>query len=701
MDSKNLLENTRKGFESINIDQKYKDAALKNIEEWLTKDIFTSYFPQIEHLIKNEDWDYLLDCFYQVIPFGTGGRRGEVGIGPNRINAWTIQASAQGHSQYLKNIYGDKISSRGVVLAFGVREFFGNKHFNNSLSNPTMNLTGEGLARAAAQVYLANDVKVYLFDAPRTTPELSFAIRYLKALAGDMFDASHNPPEHNGKKVYDETGGQLIPPHDEELVNEVTKKVTEIKTIDFEEIEKDKLFQKIGKEVDDAFVTQINNLSLSKARGIKIVYTPLHGVGSMSIYKVLKAAGFDITEDPNTKNQSGKFENVTFNIPNPEVIQSFDTTLKFAKKQDAELILNSDPDADRIGIMVKTKEIWKYLNGNEIGSMLTRYVIDKKKGKLKGKGVVIKTTVTTNLATKICEDNDTEIVGDLPVGFKYIGDEMNKLEKEGRIDDFLLGLEESHGYIAGNYLRDKDAAIGALWLSELASELKDSGKTLLDYLNETYSKYGYYRNYLTEIRLPGAEGMTQIRKIQDTMRKEHPESLGNYNVEKVEDLWDRKPIVSETDKVSKDVLIFHLMPFSDVVTAKVTLRPSGTEPKAKMYFEIGTKPVSLDKLEDVKTKTEEILKDLEKKFMLHCYKILGIDFPERGFLLFWQIPMKDKLKYFEIEPEIEKLKELESKEEKIKKLNNLLEFLGSDPIQKVDAAFKEKFGKGINEYLQL
>lgn len=694
------MEKIREGFKTLKVEDKYKQQALVFIEVWLTDPEFEDYTPQILHFVESSDWDYLLDCFYQIIPFGTGGRRGEVGIGPNRINKWTIQSSAQGHSQYLKKIYGDDVSTRGVVLSYGVREFFTNKHMNESLPSPVRNLKGVDLANAAAEVYAANGVKVFLFDAPRTTPELSFAIRHLKAVAGDMFDASHNPPEHNGKKVYDEFGGQLVPPFDEELVTEVTKNVSKISKISLENAKSKGLMEVIGKKVDDAFVDEIVKISLSKNRDLNIVYTPLHGVGSTSVLLALEKLGFKVSSDPKTSFQSGKFENVTFNIPNPEVIQSFDTTLVYANEVKADIILNSDPDADRIGVMVNHNGNWEYLNGNEIGAVLTAYVLEKTKDKIK-KGVVIKTTVTTNLATRIAVKNGAEIVGELPVGFKYIGQEMNRLEKEGRIGDFLLGIEESNGYIAGNYLRDKDAAIAGVWLAELAADMKTEGKTIVDYLTAVYSKYGYFRNYLTEIRLPGAEGMEQIQKIQKSLRGETPEKFGEFTVKEVEDFQDRKPIVSETDKSSKDLVVFHMTPPEGYETMRVTVRPSGTEPKSKMYFEIGTKPFDISEYQTIKDKAEVLTKDFEKVVLKYCYKIIGIDFPDRGFLLFWQIPMKDKMKYFEIEPQIEALKEEKDTKVKEEKLAAVMEFLGKDPIQKVDDAFKAKNGVGIREYLNI
>ncbi len=693
-----LLEESKNGFANLKVEEKYKTQALSFVGKWLTGESFKDYVPQIEHLIKSKDWDYLLDCFYQVIPFGTGGRRGEVGIGPNRINKWTIQASAQGHSQYLIKQYGEDAKSRGVVLTYDVRQFFPNRHFNDDLHNPVNGLNCKDLAIAAAETYTANDIKIYMFDDVRTTPELSFAIRYLKAVSGDMFSASHNPPEHNGKKIYDEFGGQLIPPDDEKLVEEVTQNVTEIKVLPYEGGVNKGLIINVGQEVDDAYIEAASKLSLSSDRDIDIVYTPLHGTGTTSVVKALEKLGFNLKVDPKTSNKSGKFENITFNIPNPEVVESFDTTLKYAKEQNADILLNSDPDADRIGVMIKHKNEWKYINGNEIGVILSAYVIEKS-ARAKKNPVIIKTTVTTNLASKIARENNVEVNGELPVGFKYIGDEMNKLEKVGRIDDFILGLEESHGYIAGNYLRDKDSVIGAIWLSELAAGLKKESKTLIDYLNDVYTKYGYYRNYLTEIRLPGAEGMSSIQKIQSTMRESKPQEFGQFLVEKIEDFWDRKPIVSETDKVSKDLLVYHFKPIEGVESMRITLRPSGTEPKIKMYYEIGSSAFEEDKLDFIKQKIESILKELEKMFMMHCYKTIGVDFPERGFLLFWQLPLSTKLRYFEIEPQIEELKSVSDVGQRRTKLNDIFDFLGSDPIQKVDEAFKAKYNEGIEKYL--
>lgn len=699
-DIQQLLDNTGEGFNTLKVSDRYKEKALEILKQWLEDPQFSHYVPQITHLIENSHWDYILDSFYQVIPFGTGGRRGEVGIGPNRINAWTIMSSAQGHSQYLLNQYGDAAKDRGVVLAYDVRQFYSNQYLNDALENPVKDLTSRDLAVAAAKVYAANGIKVYFFEDVRTTPELSFAVPFLNAVGGDVFSASHNPPEHNGKKVYDEYGGQLIPPDDEKLVEEVTQNVHEIKDIDFDQAKEHGSIVEIGEDVDNAYLEKVCSISLSDKRDLKIAFTPLHGCGSTSVLKALRKLGFTVDEDPKTSNPSGKFENVTFNIPNPEVEQSFEVPLKFAKEINADVLVNSDPDADRIGIMAQHNGEWAFFNGNEIAIMIAEYIIGKRKEQGKSGGVVVKTVVTTDLVKVVCEQNGVQIVGDLLVGYKYIGEQMKILEKEGRLEEFLFGVEESHGY-NGYYTRDKDAASAAVWLCEIAAEQKSRGKTLVDYLNTIYSKYGYFRNYLTEIRLPGAEGKAMVDRIQATLRDEKPTQFGAFKVKEQQDYRDRKPIVSETDMQSKNVIALHMTPVEGTLSIKVTVRPSGTEPKIKMYFEIGSEPFDVEKINEVRSKMEDILHSLEKDFMKSCYKMIDIDFPDRGFLLFWQLPLTTKLKYFEIEDQLASIKDDNDKETRNQKVAELLKFLGSDPVVKVDKAFKARYGSSVNEYLDI
>jgi phosphoglucomutase/phosphomannomutase len=700
-----IIEQVRAGFKTLDVSAEHQNEALKWLEIWLTDNIFRDYVLQIKYLIESEKWDFLLDAFYQVIPFGTGGRRGLVGIGPNRINPWTIQASAQGHAQYLIDQYGEEAKERGVVLGYDVRKYTQKGVYDDSLANPIMNLDGPQLAEAAAAVYAANSIKVYIFDGARSTPELSFAIRHLNAVSGDMFSASHNLPTDNGKKVYDQHGGQLIPPDDQSLVDEVTNNVKEIKIMNFGEAKENGLIAYVDEEVGKAFLEAVSNVSLSEERGVTISYAPLHGTGLGSIYPALQKLGFNVTLDARTSNPSGNFENVTFNIPNPEVVESFETSIPFAEKIHADLIISSDPDADRIGVMARHHDSYEFVNGNEIGIVLTNYVISKYKAKgiLDTNSVVIKTGVTTSLIEGIAQENNIHCTGDLLVGFKYIGDEMNKLENNDRIQDFIIGAEESHGILTGDYCRDKDAAGAAVWIAELAAELKKSGKTLIDYLDEIYCRYGYCHNYLTEIRLLGAKGMEQIADIMTHFRDNPVESFGEFVVQEKIDRWEGEPQphLSITDTASRNVLIFKIGRLADTKTIKVTVRPSGTEPKIKMYFEVYGEPCDLENIDAEKQKIVEIRERLERAFMLYCYRLLGVDFPDRGFLLFWQLPLNDKLRYFEIEQEIIHLKSTEDQEIRKKELYKLLEFLGADPIEKVNDAFKEKYQESINEYLDI
>ncbi|MGD8493599.1 MAG: phospho-sugar mutase, partial [Desulfobacterales bacterium] len=635
----------------------------------------------------------------------TGGRRGLVGIGPNRINTWTIQASAQGHSQYLIKMFGEEAKQQGIVLTYDVRKYVQKGIYDDAAPNPVMDLDGRQLAIAAAEVYTANQIKVYMYDETRSTPQLSFTIRHLKAVSGDMFSASHNLPTDNGKKVYDQHGGQLIPPDDQNLVDEVTQNVKEIKTLAFDTAKAQGLIEIVGKEIDEAYYAAVCPVSLSSERKLKIVYSPLHGTGLTSVYPVLKKLDFDVTLDPVTSGLSGAFENVTFNIPNPEVVESFDHSLPFARKLDADILLSTDPDADRIGVMVKHNGDWRFLSGNEIGIILSQYAISKYKsqGRLLPDNVIIKTDVTTSLIQRIAAENGIRCIGDLLVGFKYIGDLMNKIEADKKIDYFIMGTEESHGYLMGNYARDKDAACAAIWLGEHAAELKNQGKTLLDDLADIYARYGYCHNYLTEIRLLGAKGMEQILMIMSHLRDTQIETIGDFTVEHKIDRRDGEPQphLSRTDTSARNMLVYQLENTPDTTGLRVTVRPSGTEPKIKMYFEVFGKPFPLADIESEMAKVIKIRESLEKSFMQYCYKLLDVDFPDRGFLLFWQLPLDAKLKYFEIEEDITRLKNISDDGERKEKLFKLLEFLGANPIQKIDKAFKKKFKMGIIEYLKI
>ncbi|MFA6982054.1 MAG: phospho-sugar mutase [Patescibacteria group bacterium] len=681
-----LISSISEGFKKLNVDQVYKKAALDNIEKSLSKDEYSDFVSEIKALIEKEDWDELLDSFYQVIPFGTGGRRGLMGAGPNRINKWTIMSSAQGHSQYLVAHFGEDARKRGVVIAYDVR--------NNC----------KDFAEAAAVVYAANGITVHLFDGIASTPELSYMVRHLSAVAGDVISASHNPPAFNGKKVVDETGGQLISPFDQELVNYVVDHVQDIRKGSFKDLLKSKKICYVDTEDRASYLSTVEKISINpKYRSAKIFFSPFHGTSSTSVYPAMKNLGFDITMDSISGKPDPEFSSITFNIPNPEVTQAYQNLIPPADKISADIILVTDPDGDRVGAMSKETTGWRFYTGNELFVLSLKYLLDElvQSKQLPKHGVVIKTLVTTNLVTSISKKYGVGVIEDLLVGIKYIAYEMNKLEKEGRINDFVLGGEESHGMVVGNYIRDKDSCVPAILISELVSKLKDQGQTLGSYLDQIFEEFGYYSNYLTEIRLPGAEGMVQMAKIMETLRGAPLSRIGEYKVEDIADYWSGEPFKSETDKVSRNVLVFKLAPKdSSIKSITVTVRPSGTEPKTKVYIEVGGFP-GIKNIEKEKTVIDDVVKELEKTIIKHCYKILGIDFPDRGFLLFWQLPVTAKMKYFEVEPEIESLKEVASSEERKSKLYELLSFLGANPIQKMDDAFKDKNGVGVLEYLGL
>ena len=702
MEITDLLAKVKSGFDTVKVSDKYKQAALKYLQDWLTKAEFKDYVPQINYLIEQEKWDLLLDSFYQIIPFGTAGRRGPVGIGPNKINIWTIQSSAQGHAQYLLKKYGDQAIKRGVVIGYDVRAYTETGVFDDTRPNPVKNLNCRTLSEEGARVYAANGISVYLQPTYTSISYLSFLVRFLKAVAGDLISASHTPPDFNGIKVIEDTGGQLIPPYDQELMDIVVNEVEAIKVMDFQQAQTSGLIKYTGNTEHNAYMEAVKKVSLGNYRNIKALFSPYHGTSAQS-FKIFRDLKFDVVMDPVSSKPDPKFSSILFNLPNPQVEESFYNLQPFAEEINADLILTADPDADRIGVMSKEKSGWRYYNGDEILILSCAYLLEElqKQGRLKPENMIIKTEVSTNFLTVLVEKFHVQIIGDLLVGFKYIGDTMNKLEKQGRIDDFVFGGEESNGAIAGNYIRDKDFYVPAIALCELAAREKDQGHTLGEYLDILYAKYGFYRNYLAEILLPGAEGMAQIAKIQSELRRLKPAKIGSYVITQTVDRWDGPAFLSESDQTNRNLITYTLQPPEGTKNIRVSIRPSGTEPKTKIYIEIARFPLQTGDINEEKNKIENLRADLEKTFMKYFYQLIGIDFPERGFLLFWQIPVMDKLRYFKIEPEIEKLKKISDKKTRMEKLYNLLSFLGNNPIEKVDKAFIAKNRSGMLEFLDL
>lgn len=710
----NIREQLEEGMKSVFVSEKYKQAAIKNIERWLTEEQFADYKEQILFLIKQKNFSILLDSFYQVIPFGTGGRRGPVGIGPNRINPWTMQASAQGHAEYLLKKYKDA-KERGVAIAYDVRKYPDKHFYDTTKKNPVKGITSKDFAEAAVEVYTANGIKVYLFEEIRTTPELSFAVRNLGAVAGVVMSASHNPKEDNGKKIYGHDGGQLLPPEDQ-IVADTVNSVQEIK-----KTANPSLIKMIGKKVDAAYLQAIHYATAcapktENKKDLKIIFTPLHGVGSTNVYKTLVQEGFSVIEDEATKTPDGFFSNVKFNIPNPEVQESFETCYQSEEAKDADIIFASDPDADRLGLSVKHNNVWHYLNGNEIGILLLASILEEKKrrkelSEVSQEHFVIKTAVTSSLQTAIAKAYNVTMIGELLVGFKYIGNEIAKLEKNSKQNTFLLGMEESHGYLVGTYARDKDAAGAAVVLAAKAAVQKEKGATLIDSLNEIYKEYGYADNHLTSIIMQGAAGIEKIAKIQEVLRKEQPKKIGKFTVKKMEDMWQGSPHLSETDIASRNMLVFHLEPAEEnIISMKITVRPSGTEPKTKIYLEVIAKPVGRNAteamLKEQKQQCEKIKKEMKTAILKKAYEIVGINLPERGYLLSDLLSAEVKKKYFEIEKELLQEKEMFmsgklSKQDYKNKIEFLLFSFGADPIEKVDACFKAEHKISLREYFEL
>lgn len=548
------------------------ESAFGNIKKWLESAEYAEFHPKIAELLKKGEVAELNEAFYKVIPFGTGGRRGKMGVGTNRINSRTIAESAQGVAEYLIECFTpEEARARGVVITYDVR--------HNS----------EKFAKAAAEVFAANGFKVYFYNGARSTPQISFTIRNKKAIAGAMISASHNPPSDNGIKVYWDTGGQVVPPHDTKIIDKVDN-VGRIKKYDFDKAMSEGKIVMLDKEVDEAYQSTVKNLSLSNARDAHIVFTPLHGCASTSFLPVMKRAGFsriDVVESQMPFDS--EFSAVANHIPNPEVPISLDVATAQARESGADLVVASDPDADRIGVVSRmslSDNNYIFLNGNQIGVLLFDYIVKQRKsaGTLPAHGVLIKTIVTTDLLTKIAEADDLDVIADLPVGFKYITDAIdNRLA--GR--KFVFGAEESHGYLYGDYARDKDGAIAALLICEYAALLKKQGRTLFEQLEFIKKEYGYFREILQAIYFSGMDGMDKMLKIMSELRAELPREIGGVPVVEIFD--QSKPYGGFSD----NALVFYL---NKEKTIRVVARPSGTEPKIKFYAAV-SKPVGLDKSE--------------------------------------------------------------------------------------------------------
>ncbi|MGN0269245.1 MAG: phospho-sugar mutase [Candidatus Weimeria sp.] len=570
----------------------------KKYEEWLNDPYFDE---DTKKELKNisGDEDEINDRFYRDLEFGTGGLRGVLGAGTNRMNVYTVRKATQGLANYIVKQHGE---DKGVAIAYDSR------------------IMSKEFAEEAALCLNANGIKSFIFPSLRPTPVLSFTVRQLHCIAGIVITASHNPREYNGYKVYWEDGAQITPPHDKNILAEVAKVTdfSEVKTIDQESARVADLYHVIGYEVDDAYIAELKKQSVhpevikEMADDFTIVYTPLHGTGNVFVRRVLKELGFKkVYTVPEQEKPDGTFPTVSY--PNPESPKAFELALKLAEEKDADLVLATDPDADRLGVYCKDTENGGYISftGNMSGVLIGEYLLREKKaiGTLPKNAAVVETIVTTDMLKAVAADYKVSLI-EVLTGFKYIGEQI-KLFKENNSHEFIFGMEESYGCLAGTYARDKDAPVAVMLLCEVACWYKKHGKTLKDAMNDLYRKYGYFRETLFTITKKGEDGAMAIKSMMETMRNEPVADIGEYKVFALRDYKSgiRKDMASgQESRLSlpeSNVLYYEL---SD--GAWCCVRPSGTEPKIKFYMGVKGESVSdadkkLEELKSAMTKLAE------------------------------------------------------------------------------------------------
>ena len=562
-------------------------------ESWLENPYFDEETKKELRALKDDEKE-IEDRFYRELEFGTAGLRGVIGAGTNRMNIYTVRKATQGLANYIMKQNGQ---NKGVAIAFDSRRM------------------SPEFADEAALCLNANGIKAYVFESLRPTPELSYAVRKLGCIAGINITASHNPPEYNGYKVYWEDGAQITPPHDGGIMAEVgaISDFAVVKTMDKSEAMAAGLYVTIGADIDDAYIEELKSQvihwdSIKEAqKDIKIVYSPLHGTGNIPARRVLKELGFEnVYVVPEQELPDGNFPTVSY--PNPEAAEAFELGLKLAKEIDADLVLATDPDADRLGVYVKDAKSGEYitLTGNMSGCLLADYEIGQRQATkgLPDDGALIKTIVTTNMADAIAKAYGVELI-EVLTGFKYIGQQILGFEQKKK-GTYLFGFEESYGCLIGTHARDKDAIVATMALCEAAAYYKTQGKTLWDAMIDMYEKYGYYKDDIKSITLKGIEGLAKIQEILNTLREDTPEKFGEYTVLSARDYktgiikdvktGEEKP----TGLPASNVLYYDL---SD--DAWLCVRPSGTEPKVKFYY--GIKGTSL---EDANAKSEALGKEV-------------------------------------------------------------------------------------------
>ena len=562
-------------------------------EEWLNNPYFDEAIKKELQGIAEDDKE-IKERFYKDLEFGTAGLRGIIGAGTNRMNLYTVRKATQGLANY---IIKKEEQAKGVAIAYDSRRM------------------SPEFADEAALCLAANGIKAYVFESLRPTPELSYAVRRLGCIAGINITASHNPPEYNGYKVYWEDGAQITPPHDKGIMDEV-KAVTDystVKTMELEEAKDKGLYEVIGEDVDDGYIAELKKQVIHQdaidavGKDLKIVYSPLHGTGNIPARRILKELGFEnVYVVKEQELPDGEFPTVSY--PNPEAKEAFELGLKLAEEVDADLVLATDPDADRLGVYVKDNASGEYreLTGNMSGCLLADYEIGQRKA-LKGLPddvYLIKTIVTSNLADAIAKDYGVGLI-EVLTGFKFIGQQILGFETTGK-GTYLFGFEESYGCLIGTHARDKDAIVATMALCEAAAYYKTQGKTLWDAMVDLYERFGYYKDGIQAITLKGIEGLQKIQEILETLRKNPPAEVGGYKVLKARDYQADTIKDIETGEVTGTGLPSSNVLYYDLTDdAWLCVRPSGTEPKVKFYY--GVKGESLA---DADAKSEALGKEV-------------------------------------------------------------------------------------------
>ena len=562
----------------------------KEYEKWCTDSYFDDETRNELLAIKDDDKE-IKDRFYRRLEFGTGGLRGIIGAGTNRMNIYTVRQATQGLANYIISQDGQ---AKGVAIAFDSR------------------IMSPEFAKEAAACLSANGIKVYLFESLRPTPELSFSVRRLGCIAGIVITASHNPREYNGYKVYWEDGAQITPPHDKNILGEVAlvEDFEQMKTMSYEQAVSEGFIKIIGKEIDDEYIAQLKKQNIhpevitKAAKDIKIVYTPLHGTGNIPVRRVLKELGFEnVYVVEKQEKPDGSFPTVAY--PNPEDEKAWTLALELAKEKDADIVLATDPDADRLGVYAKDKKTGEYVSftGNMSGALIAEYILREKKdkGELPKNAAIVETIVTTDMLKAIAKDYNVKLI-EVLTGFKFIGEQI-KLFEQNNSYEYIFGMEESYGCLAGTYARDKDACVAVMMLCEVAAYYKLKGMTLCDAMQDMYEKYGYYKEGLSTITKKGMDGIAQIENMMREKRENPIQTIGGFKVLKMRDyLIDEVKDMVTGEKSSTGLPKSNVLYYELENNAWCCVRPSGTEPKIKFYYGVKGKNISdaVEKLEEVK-----------------------------------------------------------------------------------------------------